>query len=240
MPRPTLSELKMCTEEFFKHHWPKHLGSPPSWSDRWTSKGSVPGGTSAGCYALFDVEDLVGYVGLGASKGGGSYVDFGIQTRVLKYFLWDKSIPAPTNHDRVFKPRVDKMWVNGVRTISFPKEYFYLAPALEAYLIWKLEELRNVNGKRNSAGLSPSISKKIITGVSPASVRLSVRIPVVFGSNDSDERRRIVEEEAMLESSEDYSIEEMFDVYDIIIGKTPMPPDFDFMDPLGKKKRSKS
>lgn len=99
----------------------------------------MPYHNKGGVYALFDANGNIVYVGLGASRGGGIYMEHGISRRLLAHVIAsDRSRGAG-----YYVPR--KAWseVADIGAIGFPKEYAYLAPALEDYLIGKLNPPRN-------------------------------------------------------------------------------------------------
>jgi hypothetical protein len=134
-------QLTEATDSFFQRHWvPSALGpTPPSW-ERWETflSGSVPNHDKAGCYALFAGHELI-YVGLGASKGGGIYVEYGLSRRLTAHVICA---------DRERGPQWSKLepgWssVTGVYTLGFAADLSYLAASLETYLIRALQPPRN-------------------------------------------------------------------------------------------------
>ena len=136
--RSTFNELEKETKAFFQ----KHLCNEPefpTWSDEWAFVDGVPNTEKRGCYALFDADGHVLYVGLGIGKGDGLYEGAGIGLRINRLFRWTKQ--TNTKGQRIYEstnPEVDH-----IRTIGFPDDVFYLAAALEIYLLMKLDGLKN-------------------------------------------------------------------------------------------------
>lgn len=133
-------DLIKHTDEFFKRHWNISSGHElPAWKNGWQWQGSVPYHDKGGVYALFDSQKNIMYIGLGASRGSGIYQEHGISRRLLAHVIaTDK-----TKGKGCYAPK--KAWydVTDIAAIGFPKEYTYLAPALEDYLIGELNPARN-------------------------------------------------------------------------------------------------
>lgn len=132
--------LKKSTDEFFNRHW--NVSSEhevPTWKNGWPWQGSVPYHNKGGVYALFDSQGAIVYIGLGASRGGGIYKEHGISRRLLAHVITTDKVKGKG----YYVPR--KAWgdVRDIAAIGFPKEYKYLAPALEDYLIGELNPTRN-------------------------------------------------------------------------------------------------
>lgn len=130
-----LDALRTSTGRFFELHWPtKELGAePPSWLGPYQFTGETPYPKAGGCYALFNGSSLR-YVGLGASRGGGAYVEHGIARRLMSHVMRaDK-----TKGRFVYMPRKGWEHITAVYTIGFPLQASYLAPALEDFLIGEL------------------------------------------------------------------------------------------------------
>ena len=135
-----LEVLIKHTDEFFRRHWPDSIGIPaPQWDSQWDWEGSVPYHDKGGVYALFnDLGDLL-YIGLGASVGAGNRVGFGISRRLTGHVITtDKE--KGSGH---YKPEKNWSDVRAIATIGFLNEYCYLAPALEDYLIGRIDPPRN-------------------------------------------------------------------------------------------------
>jgi len=134
--KPTIIELEKYTNEFFDIYWKTEFGERPTWSDEWQFRNEVPNRKEKGCYALFDSEE-VSYVG--KAVGRGKLDDGGIGQRVSDYWKKGNDQYAPTEKN--------KTWLTSIRTIPFPSEHFYLALALEVFLIRKLSPRRNTSDK---------------------------------------------------------------------------------------------
>jgi len=143
----SLKELAQHSEVFFLKHWDKSSSLvPPEWRCNWSWSGSVPYHDKAGIYALFDTNGDVVYVGLGASRGGGPYVEHGISRRLLAHVI----TPDKRKGRGIFRPRDNWAEIADIGALGFPSEYSYLAPALEDYLIGILNPPRNSMKKRKA------------------------------------------------------------------------------------------
>jgi hypothetical protein len=144
-----LEALERETKAFFDLHWSERLGERPAWSAPWNFRGTIPGGEHAGCYALVGNDGTIEYVGLGASVGNARYPEFGIGWRLKRIWRMDPASDDPLATRR-YLPTPKYTWVREVRTLGLPGA-FYLAAALEAYLVWKLMPPRNVIGRGRAA-----------------------------------------------------------------------------------------
>jgi hypothetical protein len=127
------SDLELKTKEFFDKFWCLE-NDPPSWSDEWYFKGELPNNQSKGCYAhLLDNE--VTYVGLGIGK---SYGGSGLGSRISNYWKYSGKI---NNGERIYEPTVKD--VDSIITLPFCNDDFYIAAALEVYLIQNLDLKKN-------------------------------------------------------------------------------------------------
>lgn len=136
-----LLDLEAATASFFQRHWNISVITepPPQWSGWHEFHGSVPNYQHAGCYALFEGERLI-YIGVGASRGSGRYVDHGLSRRLMSHVLRIDREKGETWS----KPRVGWESVTAIYTIGFPRTVAYLSPALETYLIREFSgKLRN-------------------------------------------------------------------------------------------------
>lgn len=132
-------ELGNLTKEFFLRHWREEaLGAPPVWDFSWELRGAAPNGRLGGLYALSRAQELL-YVGLGSSRGGGDYPDRGISRRLIAHVVRN----APDGNGYVLRPRWQGLGADSIGTLGFPQEFNYLAPALEDYLIGRLNPLEN-------------------------------------------------------------------------------------------------
>lgn len=136
-----LIKLEQTTNQFFLRHW-SNENLPyqrPDWME-WKDflYGSVPNYDLGGCYVLFSGNDLI-YVGLGASRGSGLYVDHGISRRLMAHVIASDRLRGK-EWSKLREP-----WSNvtALFTIGFPNEYAYLAAALESFLIRELSPPKN-------------------------------------------------------------------------------------------------
>jgi hypothetical protein len=132
----SVEKLKETTDEFFEKFCNNDLlNSRPTWSNnKWLFKGELPNNDKKGCYAHL-INDEVIYIGLAI---GNSYEGSGIGSRVSKY--WKKSIDY-SNTNQIYTPTIKD--VTAIITLAFSEDNFYLAPALEVYLIQKLNPPKN-------------------------------------------------------------------------------------------------
>lgn len=135
-----LAALEQATEAFFDRYWPTGCSSSarPPWQE-WIQfhqgpafQGPVPNHLSKGCYALFAGQKLI-YIGIGAG------VSHGISKRLTGHVICGHETLGRNHYQLTSK------WseVSSIHTIGFPEEDFYLAAALEVFLIEKLDPLRN-------------------------------------------------------------------------------------------------
>jgi hypothetical protein len=137
-----LKKLNIVTHRFIDLHWPQG-DDMPRWSAPWDFISGIPQGDCPGCYAFFDFNGNIIYIGVGASKGSGLYKGFGLAHRLNRY---KKKVYGENTNYVLIEP-----WreiVKDVITIGFPDELYYLAYAFEAFLIMNLEPDRNVIGRR--------------------------------------------------------------------------------------------
>ncbi|MBK5212565.1 MAG: hypothetical protein JJE55_02750 [Flavobacteriaceae bacterium] len=131
-----IKDLEVATSEFFSEYCRKEkFGEFPEWSNKWTFKGTLPYNNEKGCYAHLNKKDEVIYVGLGISN---SNQGSGIGSRVSKYWT---STNEYVDSEKLYKSADDN--VTSIVTIPFKDDTFYLAPALETYLIQKLTPTKN-------------------------------------------------------------------------------------------------
>lgn len=137
MQSSLVSDLLRLTEEFFSKHWSKDLlQAPPQWSAQYKFEGSLPNHDKQGVYA-FVKDDVVTYIGVGTSYGGGRYAGHGLGNRFQAYSKVIDGAHTPTD--------VRLIEAGSMITIGFSKEYAYLANALELYLIGRMDTEYNVN-----------------------------------------------------------------------------------------------
>lgn len=136
----TINDLIQHSNVFFEKHWDSSSSLQPlEWKCDWQWAGSVPYHDMAGIYALFDSAGDLVYVGLGASRGGGLYNEHGISRRLLAHVI----APDRSRGRGFYKPKDNWVEVADIGAVGFPAKYSYLAPALEDYLIGKLNPTRN-------------------------------------------------------------------------------------------------
>jgi hypothetical protein len=146
--RPTVVDLKQRTRTFLARHWdPGRLGAAPSWSKPWRFQGSIPNHDLPGCYALLQGDEVV-YIGAGAGKGKLRYIGHGLGSRLQNYFARDFTVKATDLGGWQYRPTARAPGITAVATIGFGVRYWYMAHALEAFLIDRLHPARNAVGKR--------------------------------------------------------------------------------------------
>jgi len=146
--RPTVVDLKQRTRIFRDRHWdPERLGAAPSWSKPWRFQGGIPNHNLPGCYALLRGDELV-YIGTGAGKGKLKYIGHGLGSRLHNYCSRDFTVKAKDLASRRYKPTARASGITAVATIGFDAQYWYMASALEAFLIDRLHPARNTVGRR--------------------------------------------------------------------------------------------
>lgn len=138
-------DLVRASKDFFDKHWGVH-GDVPQWDFSWRWNGAVPNYLLGGLYALLSGDRLI-YIGLGASRGGGLYQERGISRRLIAHVI-SSAADRNAGRDYVLQSRWDDLGVDVVATIGFPLEYAYLAPALEDYLIGRLNPPENLMKRR--------------------------------------------------------------------------------------------
>lgn len=141
-------KLKKATAVFGKRHNCVAPGNkPPEWSKRYEWEGGFPNDDEKGVYAFFCKDRLI-YIGIGAAKVGGNYAGHGLGNRLIKYVWWDKSKAWTSSKDRHFKMRKGQFEnVDEIRTCPINAKCWYLAFALEQYLIKEMQPEMNIQGK---------------------------------------------------------------------------------------------
>lgn len=141
--------LHSATAAFFSLYWNQNLSTPPEWSEPWDFNSELPNNGKKGCYALIDENDEVIYIGVAISKPfaeyktKGAYQPGGLGARLKAYWMVDKSLEPKTKYTTTAN------WdmVKSIQTIGFDDEHYWLAAALEIYLIEKLQPIRNSKHK---------------------------------------------------------------------------------------------
>ena len=130
----SIERLKETTDEFFDKFCKVDLFNPkPTWSPKWMFKGELPNNSAKGCYAHLNGNEGV-YIGVAISD---SNKGSGIGSRVSNYWKYDSN----KNGVRFYNPTVKG--INAIITLPFTVDDFYLAAALEIYLIQHLEPPKN-------------------------------------------------------------------------------------------------
>ncbi|MEM8524813.1 MAG: hypothetical protein AAGG68_09220 [Bacteroidota bacterium] len=140
MPRNTIQELQSITNQFFQLHL-KNV-DPPIWSEPWNFIGGIPKGDCQGCYATFNQNEELTYIGVGISFTKGRYEKHGLGRRLKRFYKVDVRDYKDASNT-TFKRR-DPVNAYYIRTLPFEKDYAYLAAAFEVYTILNLEGLNNV------------------------------------------------------------------------------------------------
>lgn len=139
-----IQDIEKATKEFFARHWYNAENIEPMvWKYGWRWEGSVPYHDKGGVYALLDEMGEVIYIGLGASIGNPTYPEHGISRRLLAHVL----VADKDKGRGYYKPHENWLEVRDIAAVGFPKEYAYLAPALEDFLIRKFSPIRNQTKK---------------------------------------------------------------------------------------------
>jgi hypothetical protein len=141
----TEDRLKKKTKKFLKLYWPKKQNEiAPEWGPQWFFNGTIPSHDKQGCYALL-INDKIVYIGSAISKGTEPYQNHGLGYRLKNYFKVNKNLVQNKNQ---YTQTEDWQDVTGIVTIGFPEGHFWLAAALEIYLIKEMKGLRNKNFKQ--------------------------------------------------------------------------------------------
>ncbi len=143
------NHLFTFTDTFFRLYWKEDFGSAPTWSDPWDFNCELPNNGLKGCYALVDESDEVIYVGVAIGhtfapyKSKGAYQPGGLGARLKAYWKVDKEPFAQSKYTTT--PNWQK--VKCIRTIGFNDDHYWLAAALEVFLIDKLKPIKNSKHK---------------------------------------------------------------------------------------------
>jgi hypothetical protein len=135
----SVNDLEKTNNEFF-YKFCKEDISRPNWSNRWCFKDTLPNNDYKGCYAHL-VNGEVVYIGLAI---GNSFDGSGIGARVSKY--WKKSVDYDSTN-QIYTSTVEG--ITAIITLPFEPNNFYLAAALEVYLIQHLDLPRNKIHSKN-------------------------------------------------------------------------------------------
>lgn len=105
----------------------------PIWSEKWCFEGELPYNAEKGCYALLKGNEVL-YIGLAISDSNNGS---GLGSRISKYWIYHTT----KNRIRIYKPTIDG--IDSIITLPFTSGNFYLAAALEIYLIQILKPIKN-------------------------------------------------------------------------------------------------
>ena len=147
----TLADLQTHTNTFLELHWPGDAPRP-RWSESpWRFEGAIPQQEARGCYALIGKHGEVLYVGVGAGRNAGRYEGAGLGARLHRYWQKDPETPRLPDGTPKYAPTSKYTEVREIATIGFrdeAKELWYLAYALEPFLISKLNPEMNTVWRR--------------------------------------------------------------------------------------------
>jgi hypothetical protein len=96
---------------------------------------------------LLQGENVV-YVGSAVGKGKARYPNSGLGGRLQAYCSRDFSVKAPDVASRHYKLTAAANGITALATIGFEAKHWYLAAALELFLIDRLRPRRNRVGRR--------------------------------------------------------------------------------------------
>ncbi len=137
----SIEELEETTNEFFDKFCKKGLFNlRPNWSPKWRFRGELPNNSKKGCYAHLNGNEVV-YIGMAI---GDSNEGSGLGSRISSYWKYASS----ENGVRIYNPTVKG--IDSIITLPFTPNDFYLAAALEVYLIQELEPPKNKTHSRKN------------------------------------------------------------------------------------------
>ena len=143
---PTPERLYAETADFMRLHWPK-AETAPTWSDPWQYEGTIPFNTQPGCYAVLSRGEVI-YVGVGAGKGVARYAGAGLGDRLRGYYRERRDEAGARVGRGLYQPHPNWPEAEALVTLGLPHERYYLAYALEPFLIGRLNPRRNSKGLR--------------------------------------------------------------------------------------------
>ena len=137
----TINDLVAATNDFCIKFCNSKLNFP-SWNtnDIWEFDGTIKDGNKRGCYALLRGEEII-YVGVGIGHSTETYKGSGLGDRLKNYWIVNKGKSG--EGAKMYRSRDNWSEINGIITIGFDEENYFLAAALEVYLITKLMPLKN-------------------------------------------------------------------------------------------------
>lgn len=143
------TNLARVTRRFFKLHWSSNRVQP-TWR-RWDLTDPPPEAEMGGCYAVYRKEKLL-YIGVAVTQGKNAAATgrrYGLLNRLRRHVVRKK------RGSNGFEPMVrvgKEQWekIDCIQLIGFPDEQRYLAPALEGYLIERLQPEINAQVRWNT------------------------------------------------------------------------------------------
>ena len=129
----SIDDLEKATNDFFTKFCREDF-KKPKWSRKWCFNGELPYNQYKGCYAHLNGNEVV-YIGLAISN---SFDGSGIGSRISKYWKKSQNYSAI---NQVYEPTIKD--VDAIITLPFEINNFYLAAALEIYLIQTLKPTKN-------------------------------------------------------------------------------------------------
>lgn len=142
----TVETLNELTREFLKLH-AKLTSEDSLWSIQWKFRGEIPNQDKQGVYAFLNDAKEVIYIGVGASKGDGIYEGAGLGRRLSRIWQVSKDSKEDSDGIKLYEPTDKYSYIDSIVTFAFDTKEWYLAYALEYYLISKMKPEKNRVGK---------------------------------------------------------------------------------------------
>jgi hypothetical protein len=137
--RPSIDQLRIKTNEF-SATWLKPDVNMRDWSWPWDLSTEIPNQSMRGCYAILSGEEVI-YIGVGLGKSTEQYEGAGLGDRLKRYWQLNPNRNEPGQ--RQYQFREDWKEATSLVTLAFEPDHFFLAAALEIYLIRELKPRRN-------------------------------------------------------------------------------------------------
>jgi len=133
-----MKELNINTEEFLKQHLIIDQNEKAALNWLLMEGNSLPSQDRPGCYAFLSEEGNILYIGVGAGRGPSDlYKDCGLGSRVFSYLKTRANLPNIEFKSKRYKD------CKKIATIGLHPDFWYLAYALEQYLISKIKPKLN-------------------------------------------------------------------------------------------------
>ncbi|MBA4304435.1 MAG: hypothetical protein C0424_09445 [Sphingobacteriaceae bacterium] len=132
-------QLHQLTLTFLNDFLNKRI-THPIWSRPWDLSSEIPNQSKRGCYAILSGDEVI-YIGVALGKSTQQYAGAGLGDRLKRYWQLNPNRNALGQNRYQF--RDDWKEATTLVTLAFEEEYFYLAAALEIYLIRELKPRRN-------------------------------------------------------------------------------------------------